>query len=285
MASRHPLTGEKLVEGENADRRGGSLRPRMPELDISGATKSLDDFGTTLQEALPGEEQQLSSEAGINIGQVQGAQKEAVEKLGLQRGAAERQTESAIAEARRVGDELLRGIQARFGGTTGTGAFTSEIIGRDIAGNIAENRSILQQRMAELDQAEISVDRDAQQQVFSINTRLEEAKQQLRRELKERLAEINVRKGELEMEKSKARMGVMMQAAETSRMLEMQARDQSNAIEQMRESAKLDLQDLRERLAISSSFGGFNTQSFEPTSTKLIEGVNADRRGGVLRAR
>lgn len=283
MASTHPLTGAKLVEGENADRRGGSLRARMPELDISAGLQSLDAYGQTLTDNLPGNEQQLGSEAGINIGQIQGAQQEAQGNLDLQRGSATAAGESAIAEARRVGSELNQGIQARFGGTTGTGAFSSEIVGRDVAGNIQDNRGIVQQRMAELDQAEVSVDRDAQQQIFAVNTRLTEAKNQLRRQLKEDLAQINIRKGELEMQKSQARMNVMMQAAQTQAAFESQARAAENQIAQMREASKLDLQNLRESLSIQTNFNPVQTSSY--SGTKLVEGENADLRGGILRAR
>ena len=52
------------------------------------------------------------------------------------------QTESVIEQARRQAAELMQGIQARYGGTTGTGRFTSEILGSQATRNIAKTKPL-----------------------------------------------------------------------------------------------------------------------------------------------
>ncbi len=61
------------------------------------------------------------------------------------------QTESAVDEARRQFAEIQQGLQARYGGTTGSGAFTEGLAGRQALQNIGQQRTALTQAISTID--------------------------------------------------------------------------------------------------------------------------------------
>jgi len=251
MASRHPLTGEKLVEGENADYRDGKLRARMPELDIGPALKSLDAYASTIEGNLPGQEAQLESEADITIGDLETERDRGLGQLDLSRQEQEQGTKAGIAESRRIGDELLTGLQARFGGGTGTGLFAGELTGRQVAQNISQQRVALTQAISRIDQAKSDLNLAASEQLAAVKTRLANAKETLRAEVRERIAQINIQKGMLEVEKSRAKMDVMQQAMQVQASMVQQERafEQQMQLQVIQSAGVLD--SLKEQVANS----------------------------------
>ena len=119
----------------------------------------------------------------------------------------------AIEEARRGASQLLQGIQSRFGGTTGTGRFTSEILGAQTTRNIANVRqqaiktigtlrARLQETVNQIDM-EVQNTRDiAQQNIADYERQSETLKQQARAGLQSALAQIGQQRGELQSRKA-----------------------------------------------------------------------------------
>lgn len=245
MASKYsPYTGEKLVEGVNADRRGGKLRARDPyEGMYDSATKALTDYATSLQSDQPTMESDIQAGAETQRKTVRQQKEAGIGKIGTQRESATRASESAVAEARRVAAEQMQGLQARFGSSTGTGGFTGEILGRETARNIAGERGALQGRMGELDVAERDLITQADNQIFQIDTQANQAVNESRRQLRDQLAQINMKKGELEADKASRRIQALQNYQLTLRQIEAQK-------EQAQQAVKADMEKMNRELAI-----------------------------------
>jgi len=131
------------------------------------------------------------------------------------------QAKSAIAEARRQAAELQQGIQARYGGTTGTGRFVSELLGREAMRGIGTTRAGLQQVLAksnialrdtlgQIDRAVSQLQTSVAGQIADIENKATTLKQQARDTLNQRIAEIGAKIGETETAKAQARMSEIM---------------------------------------------------------------------------
>lgn len=169
------------------------IRPALEGLDaaIAPLQQQFADFQTGAQER---ESTQLA-QTRQNIG----AQEQTLE------GGRTRQNqlgESAIDEARRQFAEIQQGLQARYGGTTGTGAFAGELAGRETLGNVADIRQNLSNAMLEIDNklqqvkeigriSEQEIQENTQQQIRDAKSQLDLA-----------LADIRNQKGQLQARKA-----------------------------------------------------------------------------------
>ena len=184
------------------------------------------------QNQLPGMLQQITGETGEQVG---GLQRELATRTGdyagqrtKATGAAETfageqrgEAKSAIAEARRQAAELQQGIQARYGGTTGTGRFVSELLGQEAMRGIGKTRQGLQQVLAksnialrdtlgQIDRAVSQLQTNVAGQIADIESRATNLKQQARDTLNQRIAEIGTKVGEAETAKAQARMSEVL---------------------------------------------------------------------------
>lgn len=143
-----------------------------------------------------------------------GIKSEEQQRLGeynQQTSEAKQGTKSAIEEARRQAAEILQGIQARYGGTTGTGRFQSEILGGQATRNISTNRAALQNTLGKINQAANNLKTKVIELINNEDSRLESQKAQLRAGLQSALADIGKERGRLESEKAQMRVDAIMQ--------------------------------------------------------------------------
>jgi len=165
---------------------------------------NLAGIDSNLESAVSGQEGELSRREGLY------EQQQTREEGRIGEAVADTQSEGtgAINEAQRGASQLLQGIQSRFGGTTGTGRFASEILGAQTTKNIAgvrqqviktigTLRARLQETVNQIDM-EVQNTRDiAQQNIADAKRQAETLKQQARSGLQKALAEIGSRRGEL----------------------------------------------------------------------------------------
>lgn len=141
--------------------------------------------------------------------QAQAAQKEKLGALGQQRTRESQRAENAISEARRQAAELQQGLQARYGRTTGTGAFAGELLGRSAMQNIGATRQALQNTMSQIGAAENRVREETSRLLDQIETDTQFAKERARNTLAQVLADIAGKKGELQQAKADRRMAAL----------------------------------------------------------------------------
>ena len=270
MAERSPYTGEKLVEGVNADRRGGKLRARDPyEGMYKEATKALTDYATSIQADQPKMEADITAQGEVQRRTTQQQKEAGLGTIGTQKEQATRQTESAIAEARRIASEQMQGLQARFGTATGTGGFTGEIMGRETARGIESRRGGLQQTINELDMAERDLIQRADNQIFQIDTQVNQFINESRRQLRDQLAQINLQKGQLEADKAQRRIQALQNYQLTLRQLEAERENQKMQIEANRQSALQNFEFEKALIAERARYGG-SSGSADGTETSNL---------------
>lgn len=151
-------------------------------------------LGQNLQASIGQAEQEADT-------QKQGLKVEETERLGefgSQRTREEGRTRGMIDEARRQASQLQQGIQSRFGGSTGTGGFMSEIVGSQAMANIGKNQEALQYTLGEISKAENNLKNRVMQMVQEVDTQLAGIRTNLRNAFNERIAEIGNKKGELQ---------------------------------------------------------------------------------------
>lgn len=176
------------------------IQPALDALDSSIAPLQ-QGYETTVS----GLDQQAAtrrSETQQNIGQ---------QEQVLERGRTSQQqsAESAANEARRQFSEIGQGIQARYGGTTGTGAFATELAGRQSMKNIGNIRTALSGAMREIDDKLGQVKEVGRIALADIEDRLTQEKAQAKSELDNQLADIRRQKGELQSRKAELAMQAM----------------------------------------------------------------------------
>ena len=181
--------------------------------------------------------------------ELQAEQASRLANFGQQRQEATAQTESVIEQARRQAAELMQGIQARYGGTTGTGRFTSEILGSQATRNIAQNQAALQNAMSKIGLAENELKTKVTSLINQEDQNLQQAKIQLRANLDKSLADISQQRSMLETEKANKRYEILNDYQnrldqverynlDHKRQLEAQYQQQQNEINMLKQQAQ-----------------------------------------------
>lgn len=111
-------------------------------------------------------------------------------------------SESAVNEQRRQFSEMAQGLQARYGGSTGTGAFAETQLGNQVLRAIGENRQTLARTLTDIGDTRNQIYGEAQRQLLEIDRRKDIALQQAKAQLNQNLAEIRGKKGQLAIERT-----------------------------------------------------------------------------------
>ena len=211
-----------IQSGYQAELSGAELgtQQRKAELQAEQASR-LANFGQQRQEATAQTESVIEqAEQAMRLADFARQRAEAQGQVGMANQKAEAQTESVIEQARRQAAELMQGIQARYGGTTGTGRFTSEILGSQATRNIAQNQAALRQYKAQMDSelqntmskiglAENELKTKVTSLINQEDQNLQQAKIQLRANLDKSLADISQQRSMLETEKANKRYEIL----------------------------------------------------------------------------
>jgi hypothetical protein len=110
--------------------------------------------------------------------------------------------EDAASEARRQYSEIQQGLQARYGGTTGTGAFATEQAGSTTLRNIANIRQGVQQAVAGLDEKLVQVKEIGRISLQDIESNASDQIAKAKSNLELSLSDIRRQKGELQSRKA-----------------------------------------------------------------------------------
>lgn len=181
-------------------------QPNIPSIDfdalIAPALQALDQQISPLEQSYGQQEansnqrydlqqQQNTQSLNANLGEVDTAEAKQ-----------NRIADDARNSARQQYSEVQQGIQSRYGGTTGTGAFATELAGRQTMQNMGAITKGVQESMGELTNKRIQI-RDVGRLVEKEieNNRSDEINK-IRSELQDRVAKIRSDKATLQMQKS-----------------------------------------------------------------------------------
>jgi len=117
--------------------------------------------------------------------------------------------ENAQDQARRQYSEIQQGIQSLYGGSTGTGAFATELAGRQTTQNIGQIREGLSAALQDADNRLIQVRELGRVALVDIEDKAREQINQARNELNSNITQIRMKQGELRSRKSELAMQAM----------------------------------------------------------------------------
>jgi hypothetical protein len=170
-----------------------------PFNDIISSLNSLggvfrDDYGTAEKGILQRSQSQLSDLQLQNTQANQG--------LDQYQTSAVQDTDQNVNQQRRALAEIQQGLQARYGGTTGTGAFVSELAGRETLGNIGKFKQTLANEFSKVNQLRVNLFQTYEKNKLDISNQTEQLIAQAKSELNKQLANLEIQKGQVNADKS-----------------------------------------------------------------------------------
>lgn len=200
--------GEQPSGGMNQDyfNQGQQGYPSSPQIDfdalIAPALQALDQYIPTLESNYQGTVESVGANKKLQQEKQQqyygGLQKDTE----ANRGVYTNQAENAADEARRQYAEIQQGIQSRYGGTTGTGAFATELAGRQALQNIGRTRQGLSEALQGIDNKVFQIREVAKIAQNDIETQSNEQVRQAKQNLDNQLADIRRQKGDIQVRKA-----------------------------------------------------------------------------------
>lgn len=174
------------------------------------------DYDSLIRPAIDGYNSYISTLEGQHSGNIKGIDADLVNKKDAANQSFNTQTntigrakvdqadeqESAADEARRLYGEIQQGLQARYGKTTGTGAFTTELAGRQTAQDISNIRTTGAKLIRDLDDKLLQVQEISRLTLQDLDTQAESQKRQVKNQLDQQVAEIRSKIGETQMRKA-----------------------------------------------------------------------------------
>jgi len=241
------------------------LMPPVQETGPAPTTAELEDYDYSdlfnpviqsynqLEDALRGgaeaAQQSLQNEYQQNLGQIGEEETRGLEAQQQQLEREQGREKSQMAEQRRQFSEIQKGIQSLYGGTTGTGAFATEIAGSQAMRNMAQVRNAFTQTYGQIEQAKKEIKRRAASAKDYAQRWLSEQKQNLKSELTTRLAEIGMRRGELEQNRASMRREALANYVDHQRQIERENDKFLQSIYLKQLDASQQLEAIKERAA------------------------------------
>lgn len=182
--------------------------PGMPDFDYSGydqANAALDQSIGAANEGFNANVAEIDQSAASQKGTVQSTLEQQNKGYATQEQREQSRTEDAVNEQRRQYAEMSQGMQARYGGATGTGQFANELLGREVTRAVGQNRQKLSETINEINEGRINALKESQKILLEIDKRSETVKQQARAALNSTLAEIANAKGMLAVDRNNRR--------------------------------------------------------------------------------
>lgn len=112
------------------------------------------------------------------------------------------ETENSVNEQRRGLSEVQQGLQARYGGGSGIGAFASEYAGGQALRNIGNIRTTLSQNLQEIDNKLLQVKEIGRIALMDLEDKAADQTRMAKAQLDQALQQIRLQKGELQSRKA-----------------------------------------------------------------------------------
>lgn len=185
--------------------------PTFDETPFNNLIDQINGLGNVFQQQFATSENTINTNTTNALSDLESNKKQGETSLDLYNQQAKTDTEANVNEQRRAQSEIQQGLQARYGGTTGTGAFVAELAGNQTLRNIAQYRGLYQQEMAKSQ----ALRTDLLQTYISEKNKLEASRNQLiaeaRDNLSQKLAELNTQKAQTLVAKSQQRTALVSQ--------------------------------------------------------------------------
>jgi hypothetical protein len=181
-------------------------QPGNPSVDYNAIYQpALDALNAAINSANSneaGQEQSILGQQTSAAGDLGTALSGQMNQIGQAKTTQQTGTQNAIQQAKQAYSEIGQGIQARYGSSTGTGAFATELAGRTTATNMAQFQTNLTNALGGLDQAAQQVQQVHDQNIKDLQTQTEVAIQQAKATLSTNITSIQNNIGQVQSAKA-----------------------------------------------------------------------------------
>lgn len=180
----------------------GAFNPPNYDQLIAPAIEGYNNYISTLQGQLPSTLDSINSDLTNktnDLNQNIGAQ---TQTINTAKGEQQTSQDNAANEARRIYSEIQQGLQSRYGGTTGTGAFATEIAGAQTGRDISSIRTTGAQLLKQLDDKLQQVQEIGRLSLQDLQTQAEKQKTDAKNNLDLQIADIRSKIGETQARKA-----------------------------------------------------------------------------------
>lgn len=266
-------------------------QPGMPQIDfdalIAPALEGLDAAVGPLNQSYESNVQSINSARTNQLAANSSAITGQTNTLNQAKTTQESQAKNAADEARRQYAEIQQGLQSRYGGTTGTGAFAGELAGRQTLQNMGQTREQLSQAILQIDQKKQQVEEVGRIAAQEIEDKTRDQLNQAKNQLDTALADIRRQKGELQARKAELAANAIQLYQNTVNQVNAQNAAfkqniylaQMQAAQQLEAARQTGTQNIQ---SFASSIPGINAaQQSTPVGAQQTAQANAAQLGGA----
>jgi hypothetical protein len=230
------------------------------------------NLGMGQTSALEQAQKAFDTQQGLAQGQLQTANNQ----LGEVATKGQSAYESALAQARQVYDQLQRGYQQRFGGSSSAGAAATEIGNVERLKQQGQSYKQLQDVNRQVEMGRMDVQKQYDQNMLQLEQNKQSAISAVQSDFRDKLAQINASKGMVESAKAQAKLQALQ--ALRAQVLQVQQQETSfkQQLEMQKQQAAIQLDTYAKQLDMSrgnttsSANTGINTMLQKPVPQATV---------------
>lgn len=169
--------------------------------------------------------------------------------------------ETALAEARRVYDQLQRGYQQRFGGSSSAGQAATEIGNIERLKQQGQSYKQLQDVNRQVELGKQDVQSQYDQNILQLEQNKQSAINSIQSDFRDKLAQINASKGMVESAKAQAKLQALQQLRAEVLQIQQQETSFKQQLEAAKQQAQIQLDTYAKQLALSQNNAASNANT------------------------
>lgn len=217
---------------------------------------------------------QINSDYGANTAQLGSDRTQAMGTLDTQERAGQTRKEDALAQARRLYQQLISGTQARFGGTSSAGKYASEIQGAEQQRQMGQVDRQSNEFVQQINTARNNVESQYQTGLLKLKQTMQQSLTSAQSEFNSKIADIASSRAQTEQAKASMRLQALQDLRNKTFAVQQQNTQFEQQLAAMREQSNLQIQNYASQTQQAQNFGqtGLNTfnqstSGFNPQST------------------
>ena len=210
-------------------------------------------------------EKQAEADYQANLAQLGTQKGTAIGGLETQQRKGQTQKEDALAQARRLFNELQRGNVQRFGGATSAGQAASEIQGAEQQRQFGQTARQFNEFTQQIETARRDVESQYQTGMQQLQQSKQQAMAKIQSDLTNAIMQINNMRAQTETQKGAAKLQALMQLRSEAQALQNQATQFEQQLALMREQANLNIQQYAKTTGAAATTGSNALMNFNPT--------------------
>lgn len=244
------------------------------------------NLGLGQQSALEQAQMAFNTQQGLAQGQLQTANNQ----LGEVATKGQSAYESALAQARQVYDQLQRGYNQRFGGSSSAGQAATEIGNVERLRQQGQSYKQLQDVNRQVEMGRMDVQKQYDQNILQLEQNKQQAISSVQSDFRDKLAQINASRGMVESAKAQAKLQALQQLRAQVLQVQQQETSFKQQLEMQKQQAQIQLDTYAKQLAMSNekTIGSANNgisglnQKPVPEATVSMDGLRQGFANGGL---